>query len=75
MADYDLQRTIHGDGARLGDCAIDDIFISDRVMGEVAAYRAAMAAALRHRLLAILWMPLKKAARVAGAVRVPTADG
>ena len=61
VADNGWQGAVHGDGARLGDGMLDDIFNSDRVVGEVAAYRAAMTAALRRRLLTTLWMPLKKA--------------
>ena len=61
-------------GARLGDCVSDDIFISDRVAGEVAEYRAAMTAALRRRMLTTLRIPLKKAVHAVGAIRVAVAD-
>ena len=62
LADNELQGAVHGDTARLGDCMIDDIFISDRVVGEVAEYRAAMTAALRRHLLAATSILLNKVA-------------
>ena len=74
VADNNLQGTVHGDGARLGGCIFDDIFISDRVVGEVAEYRAAMTAALRRRLLTTLWLPLKRVAHTVGAVWALAAD-
>ena len=73
VADNDLQGAVYGDGARLGDGILDDILIADRVVGEVAEYRAAMTATLRRRLLTTLWMPLKKAVYAIGAVRMPAA--
>ncbi len=46
--------------ARIGDSMIDDIFISDRVIGEVAEYRATMNTAIKAALKRLIFSSLAR---------------
>ena len=49
-----------GANARIGDSMIDDMFISDRVIGEIAEYRAPMNAAIKDAVKRLIFSSLAR---------------